>query len=84
MGELNNELVNEVLKVPKILTFVEWMQTNVKSNPILKDINIKKLLPSKWNQKDKEIKKIDFLNRRKAESQENDNRNNINDEFLDP
>ena len=44
--DLKSDTIKDVLRIPKILTFVEWMYSNVKNDKITLNPIIKKLLPS--------------------------------------
>ena len=63
---VNTDCFKDVIRIPKVLTFVEWMYENYKTEERLElNPSIKTLLPSYQPNKEIELLKIEFLSRLK-------------------
>ena len=63
---LKNEAFKDVMRIERILTFAEWLYENHKEEYKLQLYpNLKKVLPSYQGEKQRELKKINYLARHK-------------------
>ncbi len=60
---IQSQMITDVLKIPKILCFIEWMNNTAENEHLISNPAVKNLLPCKFPKKEDEINKIKFLNR---------------------
>jgi hypothetical protein len=65
LARMQSPITSDVFKIPKILTFMEWMFNTAENEHLASNLAVKSLLPCNIPHKEDEINKIKFLNRQR-------------------